>query len=392
MEGKKLLLKGHLINPHLASSGRGIIAVEDGIISYTGEDYSMFAGADYQFFDFGPCYICPGFIDMHIHGYAGADVMDCSPEGLETMSWELAQKGTTSFLATTMSAPSAELIRVIKNISATKRKGTRGAQIVGGHLEGPFLNLGKKGAHKAEYLRLPNIPELRDYIDAGGGCVRMITIAPELTGALEVIKLAREKGLVVSLGHSDASIAQVEEANRSGLQHVTHAFNAMAGLHHRDPGTIGAILSMKQFSVDVITDGHHVHPYVIKILVHSKGLDQVSAISDCMRAGGQSDGKYELGGQKIVVKNGRACLEDGTLAGSTITLADGVKLMVEKVGLSLEEAVRMVSVNPARTLGLSDRGILEQGKRADIVVLDHHLQVLMTIVEGRVVKHNSYTK
>jgi N-acetylglucosamine-6-phosphate deacetylase len=266
-----------------------------------------------------------------------------------------------------------------------QQKGASGAQLLGCHLEGPFLNLGMKGAQKAEYIRLPNIIELREYINAGNGCIKMMSMAPELMGALEVIKIAREKGIVVSLAHSDASITEVEEASRAGLDHVTHAFNAMAGLHHRDPGTAGAILSMKQLTVDVIPDGYHVHPSVVKILVRSKGVEQVSAISDCIKAGGLGDGEYEAGGQKVIVKNGMAHLADGTLAGSTITLAEGVKVMVEKVGISLEEAIRMVSVNPARILGLYDRGALEYGKRADIVVLDHHFNVLMTIVEGKIV-------
>lgn len=385
MENGKFLLQGRLVTPDGVSSGRDILAIEDGKISFIGEHDSMYAGTDYQIFDFGPSYICPGFIDMHIHGYAGVDVMESSPQSMDTMSEALARRGTTSFLATTMSAPSNELVKAIRNISAALQQGTRGAQLLGCHLEGPFLNLGKKGAHKAEYIRLPNVLELREYLDAGGGCIRMISMAPELMGALEVVKMARELGIVVSLGHSDASLAQVEEACGVGLDHVTHAFNAMAGLHHRDPGTAGAILSMKQLTVDVIPDGYHVHPSIVKILVRSKGVDGVSAISDSTLAGGQSDGEYEFGGQKVIVKNGMAHLEDGTLAGSTISLSEGVKVMVEKVGLSLEEAVKMVSVNPARTLGLYDRGVLEYGKRADIVVLDHHFNVLMTMIDGKVV-------
>lgn len=385
MENGKILLKGRLVTPDGISSSRDILAIEDGSISFIGELDSMFAGTDYQIFDFGPNYICPGFIDMHIHGYAGVDVMNCTWEALDTMSWELARRGTTSFLATTMSAPCEELVKAIRNISVAQQQGTRGAQLLGCHMEGPFLNLGKKGAHKAEYIRLPNVFELREYLDAGGGCIRMISMAPEMVGALEVIKLARKIGIVVSLGHSDASLAQVEEACGVGLEHVTHAFNAMAGLHHRDPGTTGAILSMKQLTVDVIPDGYHVHPSIVKILVRSKGVDGVSAISDSITAGGLGDGEYELGGQKVIVKNGMAHLEDGTMAGSTISLSEGVKVMVEKVGLSLEEAVKMVTVNPARILGLYDRGVLEYGKRADIVVLDHNFNVLMTIVKGKVV-------
>jgi len=382
---KSIFLKGRIVTPNGVSSSKKVLAIEDGNISFIGEDDSMFVGPDYQIFDFGPNYICPGFIDMHVHGYAGADVMECSGGALETMSRELARRGTTSFLATTMSAPREEIVRVIRNISVSGQNSSRGAQLLGCHLEGPFLNHAKRGAHQAKHLRLPNILELRHYIDAGNGCIKMMSIAPELTGAMEVIKMARETGIVVSLAHSDASFHQVEEACGVGLEHVTHAFNAMAGLHHRDPGTAGAILSMKQLSVDVIPDGHHVHPSVVKILVRSKGVDQVSAISDCIKAGGMGDGEYQFAGQKVIVQDGLAHLVDGTLAGSTISLSEGLKVLVEKVGLSLEEAVKMVSLNPARILGLHDRGVLEYGKRADIVVLNNHFNVMMTIVGGRVV-------
>lgn len=385
MHGKRIILKGRLVTPDGVSSSGDVIAIEGDRISFIGGFDSMLAGSDNQVFDFESSYICPGFIDMHIHGYAGADVMDCTVESLDGISWELAQRGTTSFLATTMSAPSAQLVRAIGNIRDTKQQGTRGAQLLGCHLEGPFLNPGKKGAQKAGFLRLPSTTELQDYLDAGRGCIRMITMAPELAGAFEVIKMAGQMGIIVSLGHSEASLPQVAEACKAGLGHVTHVFNAMDGLHHRDPGTTGAVLSMPELTVDVIPDGHHVHPSVVKILICSKGIDQVSAISDCIRAGGLGDGGYELGGQKVLVKDGFANLADGTLAGSTITLAEGLRVLVEKVGLALAEAVKMVSLNPARTLGLTDRGVLERGKKADIVVLDAHLNVLMTIIAGRIV-------
>ena len=384
MEKQKILLKGRIITPQGILEGRNLLEIANGRISYIGVEGSLFPGQEHQIYDFGPNYICPGFIDMHIHGCGGPDVMDSTFEALDWMSMELAEGGTTSFLATTMSASRDELVGVIKNIAEAKRKGTKGAWIIGAHLEGPFLNLGKKGAHKGEYLRVPNIHELQEYIDAGQGVIRMLTIAPELTGSTGVIELARDHGMLVSLGHSDASIAQVDEACRAGLSHVTHAFNAMAGLHHRDPGTIGAILSMKQLTVDVIPDGHHVHPTVIKILVHAKGVDQVCAITDCIRAGKMGNGVFELGGQKVTVKNGISYLDDGTMSGSTLTMAAAMRVMVDMVGLTLEEAVKLTSANPARILGLSDKGSLEQGKDADIVVLDHHLQVLMTIIGGKV--------
>lgn len=388
MRNNKLLLRGRVLYPHGISEGSELVEIDNGIISSTGAEGTYFPGIDHYIYDFGPNYICPGFIDLHVHGCGGADVMDADRGALERMSLALAEGGTTSFLATTMSASREALSGAVKNLTAVGARGVGGAQVIGIHLEGPFLNPIKKGAHSEKYLRLPDVDELKEYIDAGRGMLRMITLAPELPGAAKVIECAKSVGMTVSLGHSNATITQVEEASGAGLTHVTHAFNAMAGFHHRDPGTTGAILSMKQLTVDVITDGIHVHPSVVKILVHSKKLHRVCAITDCIRAGRMGDGVFELGGQKVTVKNGVSYLEDGTISGSTMSMAQAIQNMVEKVGLTLPEAVQMVTANPAGVLGISDRGVIEAGKKADIVVLDHKFNVLMTIIGGQVVCKN----
>ncbi len=385
MESQKIFLKGHIVSPLYSSQGIDVLEIEHGVITHLGESGSLFPGSGHKIYDFGSSYICPGFIDIHVHGAGGADVMDRTGDMLNWMSKVLAEGGTTSFLATTMSVPRQKLAETVNSITYAKFRGTSGAQIIGVHLEGPFLNPGKKGAHLESNLRLPDVNELREYIDAGGGAVRMVTLAPELPGALDVIKYAASRGFIVSLGHSVASITQVDEAIRAGLSHVTHAFNAMAGIHHRDPGTTGAIMSMRELTADVIPDGLHVHPAVIKILVKAKGIDRVCAITDCIRAGQMGDGVFELGGQKVNVRDGVARLDDGTIAGSTISMAQAVENLVEKVGLSLPEAVQLASVNPARLLGLHSKGALLPGRDADIVVLDHGYRVLMTIVAGRVV-------
>lgn len=386
MEPERILLKGHIVSPEGDFDGRGLVEITGGTITFVGEGgTSMLMGQKHRIYDFGPNYICPGLIDLHIHGSGGCDVMDATSEALNRISCLLAQGGATSFLATLMSAPHQELTEAIRNIAKVMQKGTDGAQILGAHLEGPFLNAGKRGAHKEENLRLPNINKLKDYIDAGNGSLKMITLAPELLGAAVVIEYAKSRGLLVSLGHSDASITQVYEACEAGLSHVTHAFNAMAKLHHRDPGTTGAILSMKKLTVDIIPDGNHVHPVVIKILVCAKGVDSVCAISDCTRAGQMGDGVFELGGQKITVKQGISHLEDGTLSGSVINMAQGLRILVEKVGVSLPEAVQMASTNPARILGLQSKGALKLGYDADIVIFDRRLDVLMTMVAGKIV-------
>jgi len=384
MEKKKVLLKGYIVSSRTISAGKAL-EVEGGLITRTGENGSFFPGGEHQIYDFGPNYICPGFIDLHVHGSGGADVMDGTYQDMERMSRTLALGGTTSFLATTMSASREKLAAAVRNAAESRKKATGGAQLVGVHLEGPFLNPMQKGSHLEENLRMPDKDELGEYINAGSGAVKMITLAPELPGALDVIQYASCQGIIVSLGHSTASITQVEEACRAGLSHVTHAFNAMTGFHHRDPGTTGAIMAMKQLTADIIPDGHHVHPSVMKILVHAKGVDKVCAITDCIRAGGIGDGIFELGGQEVIVKNGVARLVDGTISGSIISMSEAVKTLVERAGLTLAEAVQTASANPARILGLNSKGLLEPGMDADIVVLDRNFRVLMTMVEGKIV-------
>lgn len=385
MEKRKMLLKGHIISPIDSGGGKDILEIDGRSVTFIGPNGTLFPGPEHQIFDFGANYICPGFIDLHVHGSGGVDVMDNSYHALDWMSRVLAEGGTTSFLATTISASRQELLEVVRSIATAKLRGTKGAEVIGAHLEGPFLNPGKKGAHKEEDLRPPDVNEFKQYIDAGNGAVKMVTVAPELPDIIPVIKFARSRGVVVSLGHSVASIAQVDEAFAAGLSHVTHAFNAMGGLHHRDPGTTGAIMSMKQLTADVITDGQHVHPSVIKILVQAKGIDRVCAITDCIRAGGMGNGIFEFGGRKVIVKDGTARLADGTISGSVISMAEAVRTIVEKVGLSFADAVKMASANPAGILGLSTKGVLMPGKDADVVVLDRNFRVLMTIVAGKIV-------
>jgi len=380
-----MLLKGYPVSLHGLSESKGLVEVQAGKITYAGESGVLFPGSGHRIYDFGTGYICPGFIDLHVHGSGGADVMDGSLEALDRMSKVLAEGGTTSYLATTMSAPRHVMAEAVRSASVAAKRGTKGAKILGVHLEGPFLNPAQKGSQKEEFLRLPNIEELKEYIDLSGGLASMITLAPELPGAMELIEYAAGRGLVVSLGHSVASIAHVNEACRAGLSHVSHAFNAMGGLHHREPGATGAILSMEQLTADIIADGLHVHPSVINILIKVKGIYNICVITDCMRAGAMGDGIFELGGQRVIVKNGEARLEDGTISGSTSSMAGMIKTLVEKVRLSVPDAVRMVSANPARLLGIDSKGVLREGKDADIVVMDRRFNILMTIVEGKIV-------
>ena len=384
MDQSRMLLRGNIVGPEGISLAKSYLELTGASISYIGCAQPACPG-ETVLYDFENFFICPGFIDLHVHGAGGADVMDGSRAGLDLIANQLAAGGTTSFLATTMSADPDHLIRVVR--SAVNYAGGRGngSRLIGVHLEGPFLNPVFRGAHSTKFLRSPNVPELQRYIEAGQGIVKMVTMAPELSGSADVLDFAKSQGLVISIGHSSAAYDQVPELINRGVTHATHVFNAMAGFHHRDPGTVGAVLDDDQLTVDVIADGCHVHPAGIRLLVKAKGINRVCVITDCTRAGGMGDGTFELGGQSVTVRDRRAVLNDGTIAGSTISMAEAVQTLVIEAGFSLPEAVQMVSTNPARVLQMDHLGVLGPGKSADITVLDANFRVIMTIVSGQVV-------
>jgi N-acetylglucosamine-6-phosphate deacetylase len=331
--------------------------------------------------------LVPGFIDIHSHGGGGCDTLDGTYDSEERMCLSHAAHGTTGILPTTMAAPFETLLQVsglIGDIVETKTLG--GAGILGLHLEGPWLNPKFKGAQPITGIREPSIEELDELIKASSGNIRMITVAPEMPGALNLIKHAADSGIKVSLGHSSATYDQVIQAVQAGATHVTHAYNAMSGLHHRHPGMVGAMLSCDKLTADVILDGFHVHSAAAKILMKCKGKARLALITDATMAAGMPDGEYELGGQKVICRDGAVRLPDGNLAGSALTLDNAVKYAVRELGCSLEDAITMVSETPARIIGMYDKkGSVEEGKDADLVLLDSSLDVKATIVRGDVV-------
>lgn len=379
------MLKGRIVTPDNKLPEEGFVEIEGETISAVGFGGTEGAGESGEICDFGPAYICPGFIDMHVHGSGGSDVMDGTGEGLENISRSLAAGGTTAFLATTMSAPLERLTQIIKVVREASHEEAVGARILGVHLEGPFLNPEQKGAQKLEYLRSPSLQEVKEYVQSGGDIVKMLTLAPELPGSKEVIEYAKSRGIVVSLGHSQAGFDEVSEAVKSGLSHVTHTFNAMGGLHHREVGTAGAVLGLDGLSADIIPDGVHVAPLIIKILLKVKGIANVCAVTDCIRAGRMGEGAFDLGGQPLTVKDSVSRLENGTISGSVISMNEGLKVLVTRAGLSIGEAVMMAAENPARILGLKSKGVLRPDMDADITVLDEEFNVIMTLVGGKVV-------
>lgn len=335
----------------------------------------------------GGGYLCPGFIDVHLHGGGGADVMDASPGALSQLSRTHARHGTVGFLPTTVTAPYDQLHRVLEAVEETAGTREEGAEILGVHLEGPHLNPARAGAQNPEYLTPPSLPEMKALMERFPGRVRWVTVAPELEGARPLIEFLHSQGVVVSVGHSDATYEQTTEAFRWGARHATHTFNGMNPLHHRAPGVPGAVLTARHVSAELIADGFHIHAGVARLLWQVKGPDRLLLVTDAMRATDLPDGRYDLGGLEVDVEGGAARLAGkGNLAGSTLTLERAVAWMADAVGVPLAEAVRLATLNPARRLGVADRlGSLEVGKDASLVLLDGSFRVRLTLRRGELI-------
>lgn len=361
----------------------GLVVIEGKTIRYAGAANEYREGMPEEVISVAG-WICPGLMDIHMHGIDGYDTMDGTPESLLAISSALTRFGVTSFLATTMTAPYEQLEPVLETIARVSRQGMKGAQMVGIHLEGPWINPRYKGAQKEENISLPQLDAVRRLYELADGLIKVVTIAPEQPEALEAIAWLKEQGVIVSAGHTGASFAQAEQAVNAGVRHFTHCFNAMTGLHHREPGVVGAAMYHEQLSTELIADGIHVHPAVMKILYRVKTAERLALVSDSMRAAAMGEGTYDLGGQEVHVHDNQAKLSDGTLAGSILTLNRAVGNMVTLSKVPLPDAVEMASHTPATILGLGERkGRLAAGYDADITVLDEQFDVTMTYVEGK---------
>lgn len=339
--------------------------------------------------DFGDASLAPGFFDIHIHGGAGVDVMRTAPSELPRLGQFLAKHGVTQYFPTTVAAPLdstyAALERLADAIEAAGKNTGSSAQArpVGIHLEGPFLSHKRRGVHPPEYLVAPTVPIFERLWQAARGHVRMMTIAPEIPGALEVIAEAARRNVCVSIGHSDATLPEAQSGVTAGARHATHTFNAMRPLDHRDPGIIGEALTDDRLTADVIADGVHVAPAVVKLFLLAKGIERAVLITDAISATGMPDGRYQLGPIEVDVKDGK-CTSNGSLAGSVLTMDRAVRNVTQFSGWGLREAVRAASLNPARAVGMSGtHGVLATGADADFVVLSSQGEVLKTIVGGR---------
>lgn len=332
----------------------------------------------YELIDAEGMYVSPGFIDLHIHGSGGCDIMDSSFEALEKISNVVAETGVTSFLATTMTKDISEIKKSLRNISLFKGM-VSGAKVLGAHLEGPFISKKFKGAQDEKYILKPEVGIIDDYIDE----IKIITLAPEVDEGNNFIKHYKNKGIVLSIGHSDAGYKETVRAIDDGVSYATHIFNAMKGLHHREPGVVGAIFQKRIFC-ELIPDCIHVNKDFLDTLIRIIGKEKIILITDCMRAGGMLEGVYELGGQEVFVDKNSARLSDGRLAGSVLKLNQGVKNVFENTSYSINEIVNMATINCARAIGVERKiGSIEAGKSADIILFDEGFNVKHTIINGK---------
>jgi len=367
-----------------------LLIVEDGRIAELSSRSGKTVPVNTALVDFGDATLAPGFLDIHIHGGAGLDVMRASPSELPRLGKFLRTHGVTGYFATTVAAPLdatcvalGRLADAIEAAATTSNGDSVQARPLGIHLEGPFLSHKRRGVHPPENLVAPTIEVFDRLWQAARGHVTMLTIAPEIPGAMEVIAEAAKRKVCVSIGHSDAEMPVAKDAVKAGARHATHTFNAMRPLDHREPGIIGEVLSDDQLTADIIVDGIHVAPEVVKLFLVAKGHERAVLITDAIYATGMPDGRYQLGPIEVDVKDGK-CTSGGSLAGSVLTMDRAVRNVTKFSGWSLREAVQAATLNPARAVGLAGHhGVLTEGADADFTVLSPAGEVLKTVVRGQ---------
>ncbi|MBP1971182.1 N-acetylglucosamine-6-phosphate deacetylase [Virgibacillus natechei] len=328
--------------------------------------------------------LIPGFIDGHIHGANGADVMDATADALDTMATALPKEGTTSFLATTITQSPENIEAALQNVATYETK--RGqAEIIGMHLEGPFIEGSKKGAQPIEYICKPDIEQFKKWQNLSNNKIKTITMAPEHDEDGSFIHYLYKSGVNVSAGHTDANFASMKKAVSHGVRQVTHLCNAMSGIHHRDIGVVGAAFQLEELRAELIADGIHVSPGMLQLIYANMGSERLILITDAMRAKCLQAGDYELGGQPVTVTSDRAVLEDGTLAGSILKMHQGAQQMLQLTNVSIRNIIEMASANPAKQLGIFEKkGSIALQKDADVLLVDDALNIKYTICRGAV--------
>jgi N-acetylglucosamine-6-phosphate deacetylase len=380
---KLALIGGTIITPFRAIKN-GTIVFDGTKISEIGRTNDLSLPEDCEAIDVSGRMICPGFVDLLVHGGGGYGFADDNEESIKKVSEYFLSHGSTTVLASLFAKPTDLLLKDLKRL-ADYIDNNPDSNIRGIHMEGPYLNKELKGAMNESYLWTPSVESWEKIWEASRGYIKIMTIAPELPGAIEVMRAAARVGVVLSIGHSMASYDEIEIAIDNGAAHVTHIFNAMRPFHHRTPGVILGSLLRNELKIELIADTLHVHPAVMEFLLKLKGASGIVLVSDSIRAGGMHEGEYEFADQKVFMKEKRAFLEDGTLAGSTLTLNAAIKNMVETANAKITEAVRMASLNGAKVLNSENHiGILAVGKNADVVVLNSDYEVEMTILNGKI--------
>lgn len=406
-EEETLVFKNAKIITPMRVIDNGVLIVEHGKISSIGPEAGVKIPQGIKVIDAADKYLAPGFIDIHLHGGGGADVMDGTEEAIEKISKVHAKGGVTSIVPTTSTAPLDKILKALRNIGIAKRKVLKGAQVLGAHVEGPYFSTEQRGAQNPEFIKNPKPEEYLRFLDECD-CILRVSAAPELEGGLELGRELKKREIVASIAHTNATYQEVLAAIEAGYTHVTHMYSGMSGLKkinaYRISGVIESTLLLDELTTEVIPDGHHLPPSLMKLTIKAKGLDKVSVITDAICAAGLSPGKYSSGGLDVIVETNVAeefeipeeegnfvakLLTRDAFVGSVTTMDRCVRNMVKFVDLSMQDAIKMATVNPAKVIGVDDRkGSLTRGKDADIVVLDEGLSVIMTLVEGRVVYEN----
>lgn len=407
LEKAPLVFKNARIITPMRIIDNGVLIVENSKISYVGPGSKTRIPPNARVIDVGGKYLTPGFIDIHLHGGGGADVMDATAEAMEKISVAHAKGGATSIVPTTTTAPMDDIIKAVEAIVSAKKSTLPGAQVLGAHIEGPFFSLEQKGAQNPEFIKNSKPEEYLRLLDECD-CILRVSAAPELEGGLELGQELKKRGIMASIAHTDATYEDILAAIDAGYTHVTHMYSGMSGLKrinaYRISGVIESTLLLDELTTEIIVDGHHLPPSLIKLIIKTKGLDKVSVITDAMSAAGLGPGKYSIGGLDAIVEANVAeefevpekegnyvakLLTRDAFAGSVATIDRCVRNMVKLVGLSPQDAVKMATVNPAKVIRVDDKkGSLTKGKDADILILDEDVNVVMTMVGGKIVYEN----
>jgi len=382
---KTFIINNLMVHSEKETYKNGYIKVVDGKIAEVGPASQYKQDDDAKVITLSPDYqVIPGAIDIHIHGASNSDAMDATHDALSTMAKTLPKEGTTSFLATTMTQSTQAIESALLNAGKYIENQTQeNAEIVGIHLEGPFISPARKGAQPVDYIVDPDVTLFKRWQEMAENQIKLVTLAPEQPNGLDLAAHLRGTGVVASIGHSDATYDQIDEAIQAGTTHVTHLYNGMRGLHHREPGVLGAAYLRDELYVELIADGIHCRPEMIKLAYNQITSERMILITDSLRAKWLEKGTYDLGGQPVNVDETKATLSDGTLAGSILKMNDAIKNTMEYTDCSMTDIIKMTAENPAKQLRIFDRkGSIQVGKDADLVILNDRLDVEMTFCRG----------